>query len=71
MSELVARPAKLRNGLDDCDKIWCVFRGQVVVHVTQVTGEVHLHARIRTPLFRRSGTAGWIALKCGVWLDAH
>ena len=67
MSELVARLAKLRNGSGDCDKIWCVFRDQVAVHITQVIGEVHLHARMRAPIFRRSGTAGRIVARC--WSD--
>ena len=41
------------------------------MHITQVIGEVHLHARMCTPIFRRSGTVGQIALKCGAWLDVN
>ena len=30
-----------RNGSDDFNQIWCVLRDQVVMHITQVMGEVH------------------------------
>ena len=52
----------LRNGWVDGDKIWCVFRDQAAMHITQVMGGVHLHvrtlARADVPLFPNLGN-GW------------
>ena len=67
--------AILGNVLADSDQIWCVFKGQAVIHITHVMGGVHLLvrtcARADVPLFCISETAGRIALKFGVWLETH
>ena len=34
----LATKLKLRNGSDDCDRIWHVFRDQVVMHIAYYTG---------------------------------
>ena len=29
----------------DSDQIWCAFKDQTAMHITQVTGGMHLHVR--------------------------
>ena len=65
----------LRNYPTNCGQIWCVFRDQVAVHVTQVMDRVHLQLHVHTrayvcPLFLIWETAGRVALKFDVWLEA-
>ena len=50
----------------------CGYRANVAMHFPQVMGGVYRQERTcAVPMFqvfRTSGTAGWIALKVGVWL---
>ena len=59
----------LENDWTDCAEIWDVLRDQTR-QFTQITDGVHLHVRTCVPLFRISRTAGRIALKFGMLLDA-
>ena len=73
----MAARLKLRNGPADPEQIWCVcvYGDQAAMHITQIMGGVHLHlltcARADVSLLGISETAGWIALKFGMWLEIH
>ena len=57
----------LANGWADWVQIWCVARDPLDKITTHVRGEVQLHVRTCTPLFRFSQTVGRIVFKFGVW----
>ena len=61
----------LGNGWTNCAEIWLVVRAPLAWSFTKVNGGVQVHVRTCAPFFRISGTAGWIALKLGVWLEDH
>ena len=46
-------------------------RDPLAWRLTKVNGGVQVHVRMSATLFRISGTAGWIALQLGVWLEDH
>ena len=60
-----------RNDSAEFDQIRRVFRARVMIHIPQVMGGVYLHVRTCARPFHASETAGRIALKFSLWLEAH
>ena len=54
----------------NCAEIWCVVRDQLAKRFTKVVvGYICTCVRVRTALFRISGTAERIALYFGMWVE--